>query len=298
MENRIEIAIKELGLSVAIVEEVADSFSSDVRIIELTSGEKVVLKVPYNRLKLERELDSLNRLKNLLPVPKVIDVWYGNDEIPGALLLSYIDGKPLELPIDMKMAYSLGRLLGQMHTIKIPIYSLVEGYEEKWWPGVEVRYHEWMKEIGSNMTDDIRVKCDYYFNRFIEYAVEPEAPVFSHFDFRPGNVLVKDNKIVGLIDFESSRGGAAEIDFTKINEYIWSRYPETKEPFLAGYEIMKELPDLSITLPFFLFFNAIGGIGWSVRRNLIDGDFHKENLMQLERSFNGLKKVINNHKNK
>jgi aminoglycoside phosphotransferase (APT) family kinase protein len=52
--------------------------------------------------------------------------------------------------------------------------------------------------------------------------------VSVHMDFQPGNIQINDRGVAGIIDFESTRGGASEIDFTKMNRYIWEVYPHSK----------------------------------------------------------------------
>ncbi|WP_430103640.1 phosphotransferase [Peribacillus simplex] len=72
-----------------------------------------------------------------------------------------------------------------------------------------------------------------------------DGPCVVHMDFRPGNILVlNESKISGLIDFESAHGGPSEIDFTKIKQYVWDVYPETKEEFILGYKSIRTLPNL------------------------------------------------------
>lgn len=56
-----------------------------------------------------------------------------------------------------------------------------------------------------------------------------DGPSLIHMDFRPGNILVYKNQVVGIIDFESLRIGATEMDFTKVNRDIFMKYPETME---------------------------------------------------------------------
>jgi aminoglycoside phosphotransferase (APT) family kinase protein len=69
-------------------------------------------------------------------------------------------------------------------------------------------------------------------------------------DFRPGNILVNGNKVMGIIDFESVRIGSTEIDFTKINRDIFVKYPGTMEAFQRGYESIRPIIDLQTVLPF------------------------------------------------
>ncbi len=43
-----------------------------------------------------------------------------------------------------------------------------------------------------------------------------DRPCLVHFDLRPGNILVREGALAGIIDFESCRGGHASMDFFKL----------------------------------------------------------------------------------
>lgn len=81
-----------------------------------------------------------------------------------------------------------------------------------------------------------------YYNDILSEYEEVDAPCLVHMDFRPGNILVDNGlNIVGLIDFESAHGGSSEIDLTKVKQYVWDVYPNTKNEmretrFKEGFE--------------------------------------------------------------
>ena len=89
---------------------------------------------------------------------------------------------------------------------------------------------------------------------------EPDGPCWTHFDYHPGNILVIEDNISGLIDFESSHGGSADMDFIKIKLQVWDKYPGTKTAFIEGYSTVRRLPDIENTLPFYTLYVAFGGI--------------------------------------
>ena len=111
---------------------------------------------------------------------------------------------------------------------------------------------------------------------------EPDGPCWTHFDFRPANVLAQGDRVTGLIDFESARGGSADLDFIKIKNRVWDVYSGTKEPFLDGYSSIRPVPDIESTLPFYALGNAFGGIAWCVRRSDTEDPFFLENLDRLK----------------
>jgi aminoglycoside phosphotransferase (APT) family kinase protein len=52
------------------------------------------------------------------------------------------------------------------------------------------------------------------------HVPQSDEPCLVHFDLRPGNVLVRDGRLVGIIDFESCRGGHASMDFFKLWQQV------------------------------------------------------------------------------
>lgn len=280
--DRLQTVIKNLNLKVNNISNVPESFSSEVYNLFLSNNEKVILKIPYSGTKLKRELRILNILKDKLPVPRVLDYWDGSDGIPGAILLSYIDGKPITGNIDKKLAYDMGELLAKLHDIPMNYYEITEENSIDWWGSLKDRLNIWIEECEGTLSVDMINKILKVFEKFYMKLPKPDGPCVTHNDYRPGNILINNNKIMGLIDFESTRGGSADIDFTKMKLYSWDKYIGTKEEFIKGYNSIRPLPNIENTLPFYLFYNAIGGIAWCVRRGQLNGSFYKENMEQLK----------------
>lgn len=279
--DKIEYALKIFKLDVKEMYEVSESYSSTVRILQLENGEKLVLKLPYNQSKLMREESVLKLLSQNTLVPDLIDTWYGDDSHNGALLMTYIDGDPMLSTDDDGLIYQAGKILAELHEVKLETFELDEKNDD-WWGSLKQRFDRWMEEIIGFIPKDIFLASQDYFTRIVEKSQSVDGPRLTHFDFRPGNLLVKDHQIVGLIDFESSRGGSVDIDFTKIAEYIWKENPRSKEIFLQGYRSVREIPDIENHLPIYEFFNAVGGIAWCVRRDKLQDNFYDENLKVIK----------------
>lgn len=279
--DHIKKAIDALKLNVLSIQPVEESFSSTVRILKLQNGQKVVIKIPFTRIKLFREKKVLDLLSDNPLVPNVLDVWEGDESCVGALLLSYIDGKPLVLPAVDSVIYEMGKALARLHTVKMDRFELDE-VEEDWWLSVRNMIEKWVSEIENSLSEPMRFKIYKYLNENIMKLDKVGEPCLVHFDYRPGNILVREGRLVGVIDFESSRGGSAGIDFTKVSKQIWHEYPSSKNIFISGYQSIRELPNLEEVLPIYTFYNAIGGITWCVRRNKCNDSFFYENFEALE----------------
>lgn len=279
--DMIEEILKKLGITYKCIDQVPDSYSSTVARVRLEDDQVVIVKVPYNRDKLFREKMMLDKLQDLLPVPKVIGFWKGDQEHVGALILSCIEGKPITGHIDCDLAYDIGRLLGRLHQVTMNNYTLLDNPNQDWWGSIKQRFMTWSETCQDILEADFLSKCHDKFETLIKDQDSPDGPVLVHFDFRPGNILVENNKITGLIDFESARGGSADIDFNKVRLYIWDEYPESRHAFIKGYESIRQLPSLEKSLPLYRLFNGIGGLAWCVRRNKLDDPFYEENYNQV-----------------
>lgn len=271
------------GLDVAHIEDVPESYSSTVVRLILKSGERCILKLPYNKSKLYREYQILNKLKSVLPVPEVLAFWKGNDSCSGAMLLSHLEGEPATKDVSEKLAYDMGRLLAQLHKIPMDNYSLMDTPSNHWLSTIKDKFYVWYDECIGHLETSLLKQCDMQFKKMIATMPEDEGPVLIHFDYRPGNILIKDEEITGIIDFESSRGGSADVDFTKSKIYLWDESPGTKGPFLKGYESVRPVPPIDRTLPFYEFFNAFGGLAWCVRRNKMTDPFFEENYQLIKK---------------
>jgi predicted Ser/Thr protein kinase len=118
-------------LNVIEVAAVTKSNSSNVRILTLEDGKKVVLKIPFNSKKLEREKKALELLNGRVPVPKVIEYYEGDNTMSGALLISYMDGKPLTGYVSEELAYQIGVMLANIHSIQLKKYGEIETEGER-----------------------------------------------------------------------------------------------------------------------------------------------------------------------
>ncbi|MGW7161269.1 hypothetical protein [Paenibacillus taichungensis] len=115
--------IEKLKLNVLNIEDVPESYSSDVFKLTLVSGEDVYVKIPFNMDKLFREFQVLEILKDVIPVPKVLDIWYGDESNTGALLLSAIQGVPCTEHMDEKLSFQMGVYHAMLHEVKTPGYG-------------------------------------------------------------------------------------------------------------------------------------------------------------------------------
>ncbi|MBT2770940.1 aminoglycoside phosphotransferase family protein [Halomonas sp. ISL-60] len=283
--------IEKLKLNVMNVEDVPESFSSDVYKLTLASGENVYVKIPFNKDKLFREFQMLEILKGVIPVPKVLDIWYGDEDTTGALLLSAIQGVPCTQDIDEKISFQMGLYHAMLHEVKSPGYGYhaTDGFkfldQNNWRLHIQSNFEKWKEPCKELLDPVLYERCVLHFDGVFSALPNPDGPCIVHMDFRPGNILVDGNKVTGIIDFESARGGSSEIDFTKINRYIWEVNPRTKSKYIEGYQTIRPILNLDIVLPFYDFYDAFSAVVWCKNRGIEKNQsFLQENIEVLKKS--------------
>lgn len=284
--------INRFKLSVLMIEDVPQSFSSSVYKIRLIDHRIVYIKIPYSKAKLELEYTVLKRLRHELPVPEILDYWEGNEDVTGALLLSAINGVPIREQVDTTLAYDIGVHHAMLHSI-VPNEqddkSAVSNEYGQWFEFIRRQFYSFAEDVKEVIDPRVYERSLKHFDRQLNLLPSPDGPSFIHMDFRPGNILVHENQVAGIIDFESVRIGATEMDFTKINRDIFMKFPGTRDAFQKGYESIRPLIDLEEVLPFYRFTDAFNSIGWCKRRGIEKHQpFLQENLTYL----NGL---LNRH---
>ncbi|MEY8346905.1 aminoglycoside phosphotransferase family protein [Bacillus cereus] len=287
--DKLQQVLEKFRLNVLTIEDVPQSFGSTVYKIKLMDQRTVYIKIPYSKVKLEREYTVLERFRYELVVPQVLDYWEGNEDVTGALLLSAINGVPATGNVNAALAYDIGVQHAKLHAI-IPneqdFKSSVSNVYSQWSEFIQQHFYSFAKDVKEVIDQRLYEQSLEYFERHLTLLPDPDGPCFIHMDFRPGNILVAENQVTGIIDFESVRIGATEMDFTKVNRDIFMKYPGTMEAYQKGYESIRPLIDLQEVLPFYRFTDSFNSIGWCKRRGIEKHQtFLQENLAILNTFF-------------
>lgn len=164
--------------------------------------------------------------------------------------------------------------------------SSVSNVYSQWSEFIQRHFYSFAEDVKEVIDKRLYEQSLQHFDRYLEFFPLPDGPSFIHMDFRPGNILVYKNQVVGIIDFESLRIGATEMDFSKVNRDIFMKYPGTMEAYQQGYESIRPLIDLQEVLPFYRFTDAFNSIGWCKRRGIEKNQtFLQDNLAYLNAFF-------------
>ncbi|MGV2939231.1 phosphotransferase family protein [Mesobacillus sp. LC4] len=283
MLNRV---IQEFGLKIQSINEVEDSHSSTVYRCTLSKGENVFLKIPFTKLKFQRELEAYVVLKGRVSIPELLDYWPGDEECPGAFLLSELKGTPLTTKVSPNIAFQVGVLQAEMHNIQHPEDKELMGIQNEyadWSDFVEKQFYSFAEDVKDVLDPQLYKQAIEKFEKMKHQLPDPDGPSFVHMDFRPANIIVADHNVAGMIDFESVRFGSTEIDFTKLYRDFLRFDATLYSSFKDGYKSIRPLIDLNIVLPFYQFTDAFNSIGWCKRRGMEKNAlFLEENLVRLK----------------
>ncbi|WP_370642319.1 aminoglycoside phosphotransferase family protein [Virgibacillus salidurans] len=268
---------------------VEDSHSSTVYKCHLLNGDNIYLKIPYIKLKCQRELEAYEIIKDRVSIPKMLDYWSGDEECPGAFLLSELKGQPLTNKALPTVAFQVGVLHASMHQIQPPTTLQLTGIQNEfpdWFNFVERQFYSFAEDVKEILDGSLYKQSLERFENMKLQLPPSDGPCFIHMDFRPANIIVDGDKVSGMIDFESVRFGSTEIDFTKLYRDFLSFDFTLYQSYQEGYNTIRPLIDLGVVLPFYQFTDAFNSIGWCKRRGI------EKNASFLRKNFSILKKVL------
>ncbi|MBD1373278.1 phosphotransferase [Hazenella sp. IB182357] len=284
--NQLQQMIAQFKLNVLTVDRVPESFSSIVYKITLMNHQIVYIKIPYSQVELRREYVLLKYLYEELPVPQVLDYWEGDDRYFGGLLLSAVAGVPHTGAVDEPLAYEIGMYHAKLHKVTLDapyLDAYVDNAFEKWTQFVRNQFYAYAQDVNKVIPLKLFEQSLQYFERYQKRLPPPDGPCLIHMDYRLGNILVDENRVKGIIDFESVLIGATEMDFIKLEHDIFRKYIGVKDAYQQGYASIRPLIDLDQILPFYAFTNAFNSIGWCVRRGINKHQaYYQKNLADLK----------------
>ena len=180
--------------------------------------------------------------------------------LPGALL----NGEDLT----DQLAYGSGSFLAKIHL------NRVEGYGDLIQPDqlssdprahFTFKFEEGIEECRPHLSGDLIEQALEYYERHVDTLTGADGPCIIHRDFRPGNLIVNEGKLQGIIDWSSARAGFAEEDFCSMEAGEWNS-DLYKKSFLSGYSSIRKIPNYTKVMPLLRLSKAISTIGFTVKR--------------------------------
>lgn len=247
-----------------------------------------ILKIYPRKKDYEREYFFLKYLKDDLFTPKLVQS-LPPSQFDGAILMNYIEGTLLSFAsLTLDLAFQIGAYLASLHLRKVEFYGDVTKNGKKYLDAGSYfgeKFFEELDECKDHLPKNLIDFSANFLEKNKDLLKSVDGPLAIHRDFRPGNILVQNGKIQGIIDWASARFGFAEQDFCQIVHKNTFLDPKRKDHFFAGYTSKKTLPSLEI-LPLLQLGRALAVIGFSVKTGQKENfPIYKDNRTFLEEFF-------------
>ncbi|MCP3857907.1 MAG: aminoglycoside phosphotransferase family protein [Actinomycetia bacterium] len=269
------VARSEFGLNVAARLPITDSFSSTVLSFIATDNRHYVLKRHWARNKAQREASALRALNAHPHVPALLSTSDRDDTL--TLLIEGLDATPWLTVADAapELLRHLGHSIGLLHQTPADSFDGMNS----WHALLISNADRYAASIGANDRTLAEEARDLLGRHLSDIPASPN-PSLVHFDLRPGNILVRDGRLVGIIDFESCRGGHPSMDFFKLWQQVHPHLPDGLADILHGYrettettEPWTEPTSLDRLMQIYAAYHGLAGLGWCHTRNDLSGDF-------------------------
>lgn len=294
MNNHITFYLQQLNLKDASFSRIEheDAMIAIVYKITRKTGEQNILKICTRAKQYFREMYFLNYFGGILPVPRIIQNIRPEPGIDGAVLMECLKGRLLtKYDITNEIAYELGSLLARIHL------NRVSGYGDLTQPNAVIsdprtdfttKFHESLLECVNHLPKTLIDQCQHYYETHVDLLLSADGPCMTHRDFRPGNILIHEGKIQGIIDWARGCASFAEEDFCSLEHDAWLANRALKDSFLAGYACIRPVPSFNAIMPLLRLNQALTIVGFTVKRGTwqnIHSEIYTYNRRYLETFF-------------
>ena len=276
MDGGIRLYQERLGLWDATFSRIdhEDAMVALVYLVTKADGVRLILKVHERANDYLREVYFLKRLHGHLPVPKIVGVVEPVSGVHGAILMECLPGGLLQAREFIgSLAYEIGQYLARIHLHRMP------GFGDPVQGGLNAdpriyftfKFEEGLQECRGHLPDLFIERCHEYYNQHLNLLKEVDGPCIVHRDFRPGNLIIENGKLQGVIDWAGARLSFAEEDFCALEHGEWPSHSEGKDAFLEGYASIRPVPAYDKFMLLLRLAKAIATIGFIVKRGNWNG---------------------------
>jgi aminoglycoside phosphotransferase (APT) family kinase protein len=206
----------------------------------------LILKICERAQDYFREVYFLKHFVGKLLVANIAGTFEPKDNIHGAILMECFPGDILKLnDLSPSLAYEIGSLLAGIHLNRAAGYGdLTQENNLSTDPRIYFasKFEESFAECESNLPKELLKQISNYYKDNINFLKDVDGPCIIHRDFRPGNIIVNNGKLQGVIDWASGRASFAEEDFCPLELGEWSLNSTIKQEFLDGYSSVRQCP--------------------------------------------------------
>ncbi len=265
--------IERLGLHDAHFTRIdhEETMIAEVYRVERKEKPPRVLKVCAREEHFNREQYFLTLLNGTLPIPRLIDLVKPEPGVHGALLMECLPGALLqESDWTDALAHTVGETLARVHLHR------TSGYGDLTNPKTltpnpkryfEEKVREELAECRAHLPSKLIDQCQHYYDAHFHLLASVDGPCIVHRDFRPGNIMIHQGKLSGIIDWAGGRSGFAEQDFVAMEHRNWPSQPSHKQSLLTGYQTIRPLPDYPPLMPLLRLARTLAVVGYTVTHN-------------------------------
>ena len=203
-----------------------------------------------------------------LPVPRPCLVDESGAIVPGScLLMEYIDGERVHKPADLPaFTRQLAAALAAVHNCRIvgadvPFLADVGDYV--------------VNELGTGPHALGGVVPEAAIRKVLQANWPPPTvskPVVLHGDYWPGNVLWRDGRLVGVIDWEEAAFGDPMADLANIRlEIVWHFGTAAMDMLTSEYLVLRPAAE-TVTLPIWDLRTALRACAFPLEALALPGD--------------------------
>lgn len=290
MEHLIPLYRHRLHLSNATFSRIEHEDAMVAIVYEVQqTNRKLILKICSNSSDYFREVYFLQHFKDTLPVPLILDVVPPEEDVNGAILMDCLPGTLLKLnDCSDRLAFEVGAKLACIHLNRLSGYGdPIQAQKLNQDPRVyyTFKFEEGLEECKNQLSKKLLEQSKNFYDEHVNLLLTVDGPCIVHRDFRPGNILVHNGKLQGIIDWAGARASFAEEDFCPLEGEEWGFSSIIKKSFLAGYASIRRVPDYGDLMPLLLLSRAFATIGFTIKKNTWDNiheRLYKRNLHFLE----------------
>lgn len=264
------------------INKVIGSFDKELFIID----DKYLIRTSKQSM-IEEQI-KINRVKDLKHVPKIICAsdQSSTDNNTYYLILQYVSGYELltnyhsfqERDIH-EIGMEIADFLHDLHNLKGEKYDIghyvpiIPGYDKSWRSGHEKYWGDIYHGIRSIQLSEAAQQTlelsNEYINANISCLDYENGPSLLHNDFHYKNIIIHNNALSGVIDWECSQYG--EADFDLIHLLHWCVFPPSKDldmtllltAIFHSYRKISSIPMLEKRLTIYLLEHDFMHILWS-----------------------------------
>lgn len=247
-----------------------DAMVSPVYKIVQHKKPSLILKICLRSDDYSSETYFLNYFAKKIPVPHIISTVSPKKNRYGAVLMEYLPGNLLTSAlITNELAFELGKSLALIHENKTKGFGYMNRDSDLTSNSLAYfteKFEEGIEECKNHLPEKLIIQSCNYFKKSLPLLEKVDGPCIIHRDFRPGNILIKNNCLSGIIDWSSARAGFAEDDFCSIEHGEWADFNGCKNVFLKGYSSVRQVPRYQKIMPLLRLNRALAVIGFTVKQ--------------------------------